>query len=214
MREKKIYLRKQNFYSMLYKYGDKGFKYAWLDYLNEDPIHPSIGIDKRITGSRTVFVLVEDKIPQFIVCARIGKFLPHTISEVLADEILDNETANVYAVFYSIFRTPDATLKGGGALAIEEIIEYCKQISIKRFYTLSPIPFLSTQFKSIPKENEIRAYLESKQGPVEKFHLNNGATISTINYFADNSPKRTEESWGIMVNYNYCMFHASDSYNV
>ncbi len=199
---------------MLYKYGDKGFKYAWLDYLNEDPIHPSIGIDKRITGSRTVFVLVEDKIPQFIVCARIGKFLPHTISEVLADEILDNETANVYAVFYSIFRTPDATLKGGGALAIEEIIEYCKQISIKRFYTLSPIPFLSTQFKSIPKENEIRAYLESKQGPVEKFHLNNGATISTINYFADNSPKRTEESWGIMVNYNYCMFHASDSYNV
>ena len=99
------------------------------------------------------------------------------------------------------------------ALAIKEVIEYCKRDNIKRFYTLSPVPYLSEQFKVMPKENEIRLYLESKKGPVEKFHLNNGATISTINYFADNSQKRIDESWGIMVNYNYSMFHAPDTHH-
>ena len=198
---------------MLYKYGDPGFRYAWLDFLNEDPVHPTISIAKRINGSRTVFVYVENNLPQFIVCARIGKFLPHTIAEVLADDIAENQVPHLYAVFYSIFRTPVATMKGAGALAIKEVIEYCKRDNIKRFYTLSPVPYLSEQFKVMPKENEIRLYLESKKGPVEKFHLNNGATISTINYFADNSQKRIDESWGIMVNYNYSMFHAPDTHH-
>ena len=196
---------------MIYKYGDKNFKYAWLDYISNDPVHPSIPVETRITGSRTIFVYVEDNLPQFLVCARIGKYLPHTLSEVLSDDMVDENTRNLYAVFYSIFRLPNSTMKGGGAVAIKEIIEYCKTKKINRFYTLSPIPFLNKHFDSVPNEQAVRAYLESKIGPVEKFHLNNGATISTINFFADNNKIRLDESWGIMVNYNYGTFNVSDS---
>lgn len=191
---------------MIYKYGEPDFKYAWLDLISQDPVHPSISVERRITGSRTVFVYVEADIPQFLICARIGKYLPHTLSEVLSDDMVDETTKNLYAVFYSIFRLPDATIKGGGATAIKEIIEYCKAKKVNRFYTLSPIPFLSHYFTTMPNEQEVRKYLESKTGPVEKFHLSNGATVSTINYLADNAKIRIEESWGIMVNYNYGVF--------
>lgn len=197
---------------MIYRYGDFGFKYAWLDFIQHDPVHPTITTEKRISGSRTVFVFVEDGIPQFLVCARVGKYLPHTISEVLSDEIVDELPSNLYAVFYSIFRLPTATKKGSGALAIKEIINYCKQKKINRFYTLSPIPFLRQHFTTVPAEQEIRSYLESKTGPVEKFHLSNGATISTINYIADTSITRLDESWGIMVNYNYGLFQNTESF--
>lgn len=195
---------------MIYKYGDKSFKYAWLDFISNDPIHPTISVETRISGSRTIFVYVEDNQPQFLVCARIGKYLPHTILEVLSDDIVDEHTKNLYAVFYSIFRLPNATMKGGGAIAIKEIIEYCKVKKVNRFYTLSPIPYLKNHFGVAPNEQDVRSYLESKIGPVEKFHLGNGATISTINYYADNSDIRIAESWGIMVNYNYGMFNVGD----
>lgn len=195
---------------MIYKYGEPDFKYAWLDLISHDPVHPSISVEKRITGSRTVFVYVEEDVPQFLVCARIGKYLPHTLSEVLSDDMVDVNTRNLYAVFYSIFRLPNSTMKGGGAIAIKEIIEYCKAKKVNRFYTLSPIPFLSNYFSTIPNEQDIRIYLESKTGPVEKFHLGNGATVSTINYLADVNTIRMEESWGIMVNYNYGTFSMSD----
>lgn len=195
---------------MIYKYGDFGFKIAWLDFIQNDPIHPTIPIEKRISGSRTVFVFVEDEIPQFLVCARIGKYLPHTISEVLSNEIVDENEANLYAVFYSIFRLTTATKKGGGALAIKGIIDDCKQKKIIRFYTLSPTPMLKQHFTSMPNEQEVMSYLESKTGPVEKFHLGNCATVSTINYLADTSITRMNESWGIMVNYNYGLFQNAE----
>lgn len=39
--------------------------------------------------------------------------------------------------------------------------------------------------------------------PVANFHLSNGATLEQINPFADDSPARMKESFGVMVNYRY-----------
>jgi malonyl-CoA decarboxylase len=39
--------------------------------------------------------------------------------------------------------------------------------------------------------------------PVANFHLSNGARLERVNPFADLSPARVEESYGVMVNYRY-----------
>ena len=74
---------------------------------------------------------------------------------------------------------------------------------INNFYTLSPSPGLRNQFNTKPDEPSIRKYLESWDGPVAKFHLSNGARIHSINFDADYSEQRLNESWGIMINYDY-----------
>jgi len=184
---------------MIFKCGDINFKYAWLDYIVQDPVHPSIGAYTRITGTRTVFVYAENDEPQYIVSAKIGSDVSRSIDNILLDDISSKETAT----FYSIFRVPGSTLKGGGGDVLRLIIDYCKLHGIDNFYTLSPIPFLKNNFYEIPNEEYLIEYLETKKGPVERFHLDNSATIANINYNADVSELRMEESWGIMVNYKY-----------
>jgi malonyl-CoA decarboxylase len=189
---------------MIMEYGTEAFKNEWLEFLKEDPVHPSIPIQVRVTGSRTILALVENDIPQAIICVRFGNKLPQNMQYVLNDEEITQEIDSPrYAVFYSIFRLQHATLKGAGALAIKEAKAYLKTKGIKRFYTLSPIPQLTKQFKNIPSEDEIIKYLKTGNGPVSKFHLGNGAEIHAIDFNADMSAQRIVESWGIMVNYDY-----------
>ena len=188
---------------MIIKYGDSTFNNEWIDLVKHDPIHPKLGLQPRISGNRTLFVFVIDDIPQFMVCARIGNKLPHSITEVLNDDGYKSDFDVRYGIFYSIFRLPNATMKGGGKQAITELVAYCKTLGVTGFFTLSPIPFLKDHFSNRPNEGMIRQYLESCQGPVEKFHLSNGAKIQNINFDADMSALRYNESWGIMVNYDY-----------
>ena len=188
---------------MIYKHGDPGFEDSWLDFIQQDPIHPSLKIQPRIKGNRTVFVYADEGIPQFMVCARIGNKLPRNIPEVLTDDGYTSSYDVYYGTFYSIFRLPTATQKGGGKYAIKELIEHCKTLGVNGFFTLSPVPFLREHFSNKPSEAMVRQYLESLQGPVEKFHLGNGAKIQNINFDADMSALRYNESWGIMVNYDY-----------
>ncbi len=61
-----------------------------------------------------------------------------------------------------------------------------------------------------PLQTLVLAYLtlaRRKDGrpidPVANFHLANGANLERINPFADASPYRTEQSFGVMVNYRY-----------
>jgi malonyl-CoA decarboxylase len=55
----------------------------------------------------------------------------------------------------------------------------------------------------VPTEEQIREFIETRKDPVARFHLGNGARLQSVNFDADRSSKRLEESWGIMVNYNY-----------
>ena len=188
---------------MIIKYGDTAFNQEWLHLIQHDPIHPTLKLEPRISGSRTIFVYEYDGVPQFMVCARVGNKLPHNITEVLTDDGYNSKYDVQYGIFYSIFRLPNATLKGAGKIAIKELIEYCSSFGVTGFFTLSPIPFLRERFLNRPNEAMVRQYLESLQGPVEKFHLSNGARIQNINFDADMSVLRYNESWGIMVNYDY-----------
>jgi hypothetical protein len=184
-------------------FGDNNFNSDWLELMRYDPIHPHLNIVKRISVNRTIAVALEDEIPQFIICIRIGNNLPKSMDEILTDDQSKSKYDIVNAVLYSIFKLPNCETKGIGPFAIKELLAKLKERGVERFYTLSPIPMLSKHFNSIPNEWEVRSYLEKWIGPVEKFHLSNGARIQSINMNADSSELRLNESWGIMVNYDY-----------
>jgi hypothetical protein len=189
---------------MILQYGQDGFEENWLEFVKYDPVHATISVQKRITGNRTIFVYADDHgNPQFMICARIGNKLPHNMMEVLNDDGYRSRYDVIYAVFYSIFRLPQAQLKGAGTRAIKELISICEVQGVRNFFTLSPIPSLKAHFINKPDESIIRKYLEECNGPVSKFHLSNGAKIHSINFDADYSEIRLNESWGIMVNYDY-----------
>ena len=184
-------------------FGDTHFNPNWLDLVSFDPIHPNLNIIKRISVNRNIAVVLEEDIPQFIVCIRIGNKLPKNIEEVLIDDQSKSKFDITNAVLYSIFKLPNCTTKGIGPLVIKALLVKLKEKGVERFYTLSPIPMLSKHFTDKPSEGEVRCYLEKWIGPVEKFHLSNGARIQSINMNADSSELRQDESWGIMVNYDY-----------
>ena len=189
---------------MIIEYGTDGFKNEWLKYLDEDPVHNSIEITVKLYGSRTVLAYVEADIPQAIICVKFGNKLPQNMQYILSNEItINNENQFQYVIFYSIFRLKHATVKGAGAIAIKKAKAYFKEKQIKKFYTLSPIPELTKNFKHIPTESEIIQYLQSGLGAVAKFHIGNGGAIHAVNFNADMTPQRIYESWGIMVNYDY-----------
>ena len=187
------------------EYGHEGFKNEWLDLVNEDPIHPSIDVEKRIIGSRTIFIMVdENEIPQAVLCVKMGDRLPQSMRFVMGDQ--KSEDINLkskYAILYSVFRLKQSTVKGAGAMIIKLVKEYYKAKYIKRFYTLSPITDLTQRFNAIPSKADIIRHLLSGEGPVSKFHVGNGASIHAIHFNADTSSQRIYESWGIMVNYDY-----------
>ena len=188
---------------MIIQYGQPEFDEAWLALVKHDPVHPSISISRRISGNRSIFVFTHEGVPQFMICARIGNRLPHNMAEVLNDDGYSSKYDVTYAIFYSIFRLPGATLRGAGTTAIKELIALCRTKGVDNFFTLSPAPLMKDYFSSIPDEPSIRKYLEAWEGPVAKFHLGNGARIHNINFNADYSEQRLNESWGIMVNYDY-----------
>lgn len=184
-------------------FGDPQFDSNWLDLVCHDPVHPHLNIIKRISANRTIAVAIEDETPQFIVCIRIGNKLPKNMEEVLVDDQSKSKFDITNAVLYSIFKLPNCTTKGVGPKVIKAVLQKLKEKGVERIYTLSPIPMLSKHFTNMPSEGEVRSYLEKWIGPVEKFHLSNGARIQSINMNADSSELRQNESWGVMVNYDY-----------
>jgi malonyl-CoA decarboxylase len=182
---------------MLLRLGDPDFKPDWLQFLTQDPVHPQIPVEDRLQDGRTVFALTGGGNPEAMVCAKLTDHMSRTINEILSPG-----QQELVAMFYTVFRLPGAA-GGVGADIINEAINYCRQQGVKQLYTLSPIPSLRKNFAEMPTEDEIREYLEAKKDPVARFHLGNGAKLHSINFNADNSAKRMDESWGIMVNYNY-----------
>lgn len=189
---------------MIIEFGSPAFKAEWLTFLKDDPVHNNIPASVRVDGLRSVLVYIEDDIPQAMICVKLGDKLPQNMQYILSNEPnLSKDACHRYAIFYSIFRLPQATVKGAGAIAIKQAKAYYKEKCIKRFYTLSPIPDLTKHFNHIPDEASIIKYLLTGESAVSKFHMGNGAEIHAINFNADISPQRIVESWGIMVNYDY-----------
>lgn len=182
---------------MLLRLGDPEFKEDWLKLLEMDPVHPSIPIEDRTQGGRTVFALESGGTPLALICAKLSDHMNRSIQEILTPE-----QQNLVAMFYTVFRLPGAA-GGVGVDIIREVIDYCRNKGIEQLYTLSPIPTLRKEFSEIPTEEEIKEYIELRKDPVARFHLGNGARLHSVNFNADQSSKRQEESWGIMVNYNY-----------
>lgn len=176
----------------------ENFNREWLEYISHDPVHPSVPKEARADGTRTVLMYEEADAHQCMICTKVSDDLVRSMKDIF----VDSKEEGLTAMFYTIFRLPDA-LFGVGQRALNEAVDYFSSKGIKNFYTLSPIPSLRKHFDAPPTEQEIRDYLETRRDPVARFHLGNGATLHTVNFDADSSEIRQQESWGIMVNYRY-----------
>lgn len=174
------------------------FDQAWLDLIAHDPVHPTVDKQTRAQGTRTVLMYDEDEQHQCMICTKISTDLVRSMRDIFSDGV----EGGVTAMFYTIFRLPDA-LMGVGQRALAEAVRYFSEQGVQNFYTLSPIPSLSKHFVDPPDELEIRKFIESRRDPVARFHLGNGAVLHSVNFDADSSQIRQQESWGIMVNYKY-----------
>lgn len=85
-----------------------------------------------------------------------------------------------------------------------------------RLYTMSPVPALSSSvrglaisspYDAVAKKDKLiqatKSLIAAQADPVAKFHLGNGAVLHRVNWMADSTPIRMEQSFGIMVNYDY-----------
>ena len=189
---------------MIVQYNQPGFDPDWLRLVQNDPVHPGLAPEKRVEGPRTLFAYVVDGKPLYLISAFIGTTLARTLADIIGAERppFSNGLQHMCAIFYSIFRLAD-TVKGKGQQVIYEAIDYCKKQGVAEFFTLSPVPSLSRGFSVRPDLQSVASYLNSRQDAVARFHLDNGAELYSINYQADGSPVRQQESWGIMVNYHY-----------
>ena len=174
------------------------FKPEWLDFISHDPVHPTINKETRAVGTRTVLMYDEADQHQCMICTKISDDLVRSMKDIFADSKQEGLTA----MFYTIFRLPDALL-GVGQRALSEAVKHLSAQGVQNFYTLSPIPSLTKNFDAPPDEQQIREFLLSRHDPVARFHLGNGATLHAVNFDADSSEIRQQESWGIMVNYKY-----------
>ena len=132
-----------------------------------------------------------------LVCAKLSDHMNRSINDILSPS-----QQNLVAMFYTVFRLPGAAA-GVGVDIIQEALRYCRGEGINQLYTLSPVPSLRKYFNDVPTEEQIREFIETRKDPVARFHLGNGARLQSVNFDADRSSKRLEESWGSMVNYNY-----------
>jgi hypothetical protein len=174
------------------------FDPSWLNLIEHDPVHPTVSKNTRAEGTRTVLMYDEGEQHQCMICTKISDDLVRSMKDIFAD----STEQGVTAMFYTIFRLPDAIM-GVGQRALAEAVDYFKGKGVQNFYTLSPVPSLRKHFDEVPTEDQVREFIDSRKDPVAKFHLGNGATLHSVNFEADSSEIRQGESWGIMVNYQY-----------
>ena len=174
------------------------FEPSWLDLIEHDPVHPTIDKQTRAQGTRTVLMYDEGNEHQCMICTKISDDLVRSMRDIFSDGV----EGGVTAMFYTIFRLPDAIM-GVGQRALAEAVKYFSDQGVQNFYTLSPVPSLTRHFEQPPSEQQVREFIETRQDPVARFHLGNGATLHSVNFDADPSEIRQQESSGIMVNYRY-----------
>lgn len=128
-----------------------------IDYIRDDPVRPEISKEFRVDKNRFVATLLNENMPESMVCISLHDFIPSNVSD------LDNNVNDpTVAVFYTIW----SYKSGSGAKLLHQSVQRIKQLypNITKFLTLSP-----------------------KTEMARKFHLRNGAVIfrenlDTINY--------------------------------
>ena len=122
-----------------------------LSYIKDDPVRPEIPTEFRVTKTRFVGALVDDK-PQAIVCVSLHDFVPESVED-LNKEPLEPTTA----IFYTIW----SYVPGKAADLLFEVVEEIKRQfpTVTRFVTLSPKTPLAKRFHlkngaSVLRENE------------------------------------------------------------
>ena len=136
----------------------KDFADQFFSFLSEDPVRPSIPVEKRIGTNKDIFVLKdENNALSAITCVSYQNSIPLTEQDLF--EVCDSATI---AVFYTIW----SYKSGAGRQLIFDSAEYIKEHnpSIIRLVTLSP-----------------------KTEMAHRFHIKNGALVfrennETINY--------------------------------
>jgi len=179
-----------------------------LSNLKFDSVHPStINNPNRLGPNRDIFLQLEGDITTFVLCVAYVNLLPDHMDDIFVSEqnIIDPNTA----IFYTIFKTDHIDYpvhKAGWLILSASAWIKENRRTITNFTTMSPIPTLRKTFVSKTSTNNsklIQEYLITREDPVSRFHLKNGATVMRIVPDADDSDLRQEQSWGCMANYDY-----------
>ena len=109
-----------------------------LAYLKDDPVRPEIPAEFRVTGTRFVGALADDK-PRAMVCVSLHDFIPTTVEELMR-EAKDPTTA----IFYTIW----SYMPGAAAELLFETVKSIRATNpnITRFVTLSPKTEMARRF--------------------------------------------------------------------
>jgi malonyl-CoA decarboxylase len=183
---------------------------ALLEWVQQDPVHAfteTRTLFRRTKSDRDIFYWMENDVPAAVLCVAYTVGLPDTISQILdnTSEIVDI-AESTHAIFYTVFKTDAPTeVQNPGAKLIRSAAKWIKDNvpSITDFVTMSPVPALTQHFTNPPTRDEVAEFINSHKDPVAKFHLRNGAKLRRVIECADNSERRTTQSFGIMVNYDY-----------
>jgi len=130
-----------------------------LSYIKDDPVRPEIPTEFRVTRTRFVGALVDEK-PQAIVCVSLHDFIPESVED-LSKETEEPTTA----IFYTIW----SYVPGKAADLLFEVVEEIKKQfpTVTRFVTLSPKTPMAKRFHlkngaSVFRENESTVNYEYK----------------------------------------------------
>ncbi len=130
-----------------------------LSYIKDDPVRPEIPTEFRITKTRFVGALVDEK-PQAMVCVSLHDFVPQSVED-LNKEPEEPTTA----IFYTIW----SYVPGKASDLLFAVVDEIKKQfpTVTRFVTLSPKTPMAKRFHlkngaSIFRENEETVNYEYK----------------------------------------------------
>lgn len=188
---------------------DQEFDQAWLNLLDQDPVHPIDdfkNLERRSQSDRLVYIMTVDGTPAAAIQVALTRELPSS-AVLLWKNNIETEPFE-YAIFYSVFRlaTAPSHVRLGGDLIFAAANDIKNKIeTIKRFVTLSPIPALSKNVEATADREKVWEFVVTRQDPVAKFHTRNGASPLQVWPEADPTPNRQAESYGWMASYEYLL---------
>lgn len=130
-----------------------------LSYIKDDPVRPELPTEFRVTKTRFVGALVDDK-PQAMVCVSLHDFVPESVEDLNREP--EEPTT---AIFYTIW----SYVPGKASDLLFAVVDEIKKQfpTVTRFVTLSPKTPMAKRFHlkngaSIFRENEETVNYEYK----------------------------------------------------
>ena len=122
----------------------------FVTYLTDDPVRPTIPVDKRFGTNRFVFIVEGKNKPAAILCCSLEPTVPTKENELFT------EGDPLVAIFYSIWSYEKGTAR---ELLFEAVDYISKNLGIDRYVTLSPKTEMAYKFHTkngatILQENE------------------------------------------------------------